>query len=178
MIETISWWFFFKKKIIERGPSTYSDVSFVLCFVKIGNLIPEIEDVKISKIVRYYQCVSKFNRSVADTLFTILLIDCSIQTIVLLHIKHKIVQVVVVGSTDQSQPLLLLWPNTCYVLLAPIAVVFNCDWSALLVALLVSCLICKVVFISIKPNSQFMGILYGNQLTHCGCDDSISVRSL
>lgn len=104
--------FFPKKKILERGPSTYSDVSFVdsvLYFVKIGNLIPEIEAVKIIKIVRYYQCVSKFNRSVADTLFTILLIDCSIQTtIVLLHIKHKIVQVVVVGSTDQSQPLLLL----------------------------------------------------------------------
>lgn len=104
--------FFPKKKILEPGPSTYSDVSFVdsvLYFVKIGNLIPEIEAVKIIKIVRYYQCVSKFNRSVADTLFTILLIDCSIQTtIVLLHIKHKIVQVVVVGSTDQSQPLLLL----------------------------------------------------------------------
>lgn len=78
--------------------------------MKIGNLIPEIEAVKIIKIVRYYQCVSKFNRSVADTLFTILLIDCSMiqTTIVLLHIKHKIVQVVVVGSTDQSQPLLLL----------------------------------------------------------------------
>lgn len=66
-----------------------------------------IEDVKNSITARYYHRASKFNRSVDDTLTTILLIDCSIlTTIVLMHIKHKKVQVVVVGSTDQSQSLL------------------------------------------------------------------------